>query len=347
MFFVSRYQAGAAGQGFPPNADLSKVVEDAETPALGDVAWAMVYPDLTRALIPFSKRASTRLIDRGWALEQAWRRRGRLDATLGDWRSGVIQGLRPVVIFNSTIVESGEPLLLATADLDEPEVSGLVSKTLPALLPGHDIPIVTAVRLAASFPFVSPASRALNGPRVEPPDARSVAVDENAKYHIVDGGYYDNYGINGLLQFLGKALTSTPKGKAPDVLILQIRSFPSERTPPGSSRGWLFQSWAPLAALMRVRTTAQLLRDREALDNFVALWSSRGVKIRLATFEFPGDNAPLSWQMNQPQIDAIQTEWRKRIDGPDNQDWLQVSCFFHRDSKECETLPQLIQKGAW
>jgi len=348
MFFVSRYQTDATEQGFPPSTDLSKVVEDAQTPALGDIAWALVYPDLTRALIPFSKRTSTRLIDRGWALEQSWRRRGNLDATLGDWRNGVSQGLRPAVIFNSTIVESGEPFLLATTDLEEPEVSGLASKTIPVLFPGHDLPIVTAVRLAASFPFVTPASRALYDPGFQPhSDAGSAIVDQNAKYHVVDGGYYDNYGVNGLLQFLGQALTAIPKGKAPDILILQIRSFPSEKSPPGESEGWSFQSWAPLAALMRVRTTAQLLRDREALNDFVALWSGRGVKVRLATFEFPGDKAPLSWQMNQPQIDSIQAEWRKRIEGPDNQDWLQVNCFFHPKIKECESLRQLIQKGAW
>jgi hypothetical protein len=96
---------------------------------------------------------------------------------------------------------------------------------------------------------------------------------------------------------------------------------------------------------MSVRTTAQLLRDREAMDNFVALWSSRGVNFRRATFEFPGDQAPLSWQMNRSQIDAIKTQWGKCI-APDNQDWLQVNCFFHPDLKECESLPRLIQKRA-
>jgi hypothetical protein len=343
MFFVDRYQTGRGEQGFPAGTDLSRIVDDAQAPALSDIAWAMVYPDLTRAIIPFAKLPSARLIDRGWALEQTWRRRGHLDATLDDWRNGVTDGFRPAVIFNSTIVESGEPLLLTTTDLSEPEISGLASKTLSTLLPGYDVPVLTAVRLAASFPFVTPASRAL----YDPVSDRNAGLDANAKYHLVDGGYYDNYGINGLLQFLGQALRTTPKDKIPDILILQIRSFPTEKSPPGQSEGWFFQGWAPLSALMNVRTSAQLLRDREALGTFVALWSARGVKIRLATFEFQGDEAPLSWQMNQPQIDAIQSEWEKRIAGPDNQDWLQVNCFFNPQSKECESLPQLIQKGAW
>jgi hypothetical protein len=343
MFFVDRYHTGGGEQGFPGGADLSKIVDDAQAPALSDVAWAMVYPDLTRAIIPFSKRPSDRLIDRGWALEQTWRRRRHLDATLDDWRSGVSDGFRPAVIFNSTIVESGEPLLLTTTDLEEPEIASLASKTLPSLLPRYDIPIVTAVRLAASFPFVTPAARAL----YDPVSASSQELEAHAKYHVVDGGYYDNYGIYGLLQFLGQALNTTPKDKIPDILILQIRSFPTEKSPPGESEGWFFQSWAPFSALVNVRDSAQLLRDREALGTFVALWSARGAKVRLATFEFQGDEAPLSWQMNQPQMDAIQSEWKKRIAGPDNQDWLQVKCFFHPQSKECASLPQLVQKGAW
>jgi len=342
MFFVDRYQT--KGQpGFPAATDLSKIVDDAQTPALDDVAWAMVYPDLTRALLPFLKHTSTRLIDRGWALEQAWRRRGNLDYTLGGWRAGVTEGFRPAVIFNSTLVESGEPFLLATTDLSEPELSGLASKTLPALLPGYEIPVVTAVRLAASFPFVTPASRALYDPR--PGDDPNLGA--GAKYHVVDGGYYDNYGVSGLLQFLGQALSATPKDKIPDILILQIRSFPSEKSPPGEDEGWFFQGWAPLSALLNVRTTAQLLRDRDSLSNFVALWSARGAKIRLATFEFQGDKAPLSWKMNQPQMDAIQSEWSKRITGPNNQDWLQVDCFFHPDALGCAALSELVQKGAW
>jgi hypothetical protein len=349
MFFVSRYRTTGTEQGFPSNTDLSKIVEDAEAPALGDVAWAMVYPDLSRALIPFSKWTSNRLFDRGWALEQAWRTRGNLDATLGDWRSGVWQGYRPAVIFNSTIVESGEPLLLATTDMDEKVIEGLGHRTLAGLLPGYDVPVVTAVRLAASFPFVTPASRAdYDSKSDHDPQAGSAVVENNAKYHIVDGGYYDNYGINSLLDFLGKALTAAQKDKAPDILIIQIRSFPSEaRSPEGESRGWFYQFWAPLAALMRVRTTGQLVRDGEAITSFIDLWRAHGVNIQQATFEFKGVNAPLSWQMNREQTEAIRNQWIGLIKDPNSLEWQRVNCFFQSRNQECASLAHFKQKEAW
>ena len=349
MFFASRYQLDGAQPGFQPPPQLSEIVQDAEFPALGDVAWAMVYPDLTRALVPFLKWSSQRLVDRGWALEQTWRIRahGQLDATLDDWRHGVKEGSRPALIFNSTVVESGEPYLLATADLNKEQIGGVGRETFRGLLPNYDIPIVTAVRLAASFPFVTPASRALP-PESDPQLAGDAAAFNNSRYHAVDGGYYDNYGVNSLLEFLNEALTTAQDNhtKPPDVLIILIRSFPSEAVPPGKSRGWFYQFWAPIDALLDVRTTGQLVRDREAINLFIDNWKCRGVKIVPATFEFPGENAPLSWQMNSAQTTQIDTQWDQTLHGKNNQDWLQVSCFFHPEGKGCDS-PDLAKKQAW
>ena len=99
--------------------------------------------------------------------------------------------------------------------------------------------------------------------------------------------------------------------------------------------------------LLRVRTTGQLVRDQESLTNFAALWSARRVIIRHGTFEFKGSDAPLSWQMNQSQIEDIQTQWNDRIKGIDNQGWLQVDCFFRGHSSGCGHPEQHVNKGAW
>lgn len=350
MFFVSHYGKNPQGEGFAASdTDLPSIVQMAEAPALDDVAWAMVYPDFSRVAFGLFKTSGNELIDRGWALEESWRRRADLNDTLGDWRQGVDKGWRPAVIFNSTVVESGEPLALATTDLQTRTSGGLGRKTLSELLPGYDLPVVTAVRLAASFPFVSPASRALWNKT----EAQGLTTDllsrleENSKYHVVDGGYYDNYGVNSLLVWLDEAFASQPLGTAPDLLIIQIRSFPSEaRSPDAKGRGWFYQAWAPLAALMRVRTTGQLVRDQEALASFRERWSAQGVHMGFATFEFQGDNAPLSWQMNPAQIQAITSQWEQRISGEDNRDWLEVNCFFRPHSPECAQ-PRPSKKGPW
>ena len=335
MYFVNRYQTDSQPHGFAANpSELRSIIDAAEQPSLDDIAWAMVYPDLSRVLLPYLKTEKDKLIDRGWALEQGWRSRGPVTANLSNWRQGVEDGWRPAVIFNATLVESGEPLLLATTNIvQKNQTEGPQRKTFAQLFPNNDIPVVTAVRLAATFPFVTPAAR---------------ANSNDPQYHVVDRGYYDNYGVNSLLEWLSEALASTPRDKRPDILIIQIRSFPAGAiNPSAGSKGWFYQAEAPLSALLNVRNTGQLVRDREAVLNFAAQWSDNGVPIHLATFEFQGNDPPLSWQMNPAQIKAIQDQWRERISGPNNQDWLEVNCFFRPHSPECVEHPQPGKKGPW
>ena len=348
MFFANEYGITASQRGYKA-ADSASVVRMAEEPALDEIAWGMLYPDFSRIVFPYVKTSSTRLIDRGWALEDAWRRRANLSATLGDWQPGVAEGWRPTVMFNATVVESGEPLVFANADLKSSKPDELGRRTLAQFLPARDVPVVTAVRLAATFPYVTPASRALLAqsgvPDLDP--KKRDDLQRNATYHVVDGGYYDNYGVNTLLAWLDEALKALPPDHIPDILLIQIRSFPSEGgTPPSESRGWSYQTYAPASALMQVRTTGQLVRDREAIDLFQERWRARGVHIQPVTFEFKGDAAPLSWKMAVNQKGQIESEWVKRISGPDNQDWGKVACFFQPLSSVCRKAGT-IEKSAW
>jgi uncharacterized protein YjbI with pentapeptide repeats len=316
MFFANGYQNGPAHRGFSvADADLHTIKDAAEAPSLDDVAWGLAYPDFWRVFFPYIKSAKGRLVDRGAALEQAWSNRGGgIHQTLNAWREGVQDGWRPALIFNATQVETGEPLLLTTTDIP-PQIP-----TFNTLAPDSDIPIVTAVRLAATFPYVSPAAK---------------AVSDKPPYHIADGGYYDNYGVYSLLEWLNEALTCSDPDNTPDILIIQIHSFPSSARPQVKSRGWFYQTWAPLQTLLSVRTTAQSVRDDDALTNFIALWSARGFRISRVTFEFQGTDAPLSWSMNAEQIQDVEKDWQAQISGPKNQDWLTVNCFFYPGDPVC------------
>jgi uncharacterized protein YjbI with pentapeptide repeats len=311
MFFVNAYRDTFGKPGFTvPDNDLSEIVAEAEEPALDDVAWALAYPDFWRVFFPYTKAEKDRLVDRGLALEQRWSKRGNVHESLNDWRQGVEAGWRPAVIFNSTFVETGEPFLLATTDMPKTTTVGPQRQTFSDLASRSDIPVVTAVRLAATFPFVTPASRDLTG---------------TLPYHVVDGGYYDNYGVYSMLDWLRQALTNTPQESRPDVLIIQIVSFPFDAPVKGKSEGWFYQAYAPLDALLGVRTTAQLVRDRDALGVFLDQWSGKGARLCQATFQFDRSDAPLSWQMNATQIRNITDDWDSLKTGPE---WSKVSAFF-------------------
>jgi hypothetical protein len=138
--------------------------------------------------------------------------------------------------------------------------------------------------------------------------------------------------------------------------VLQIRSFPADKEAKPTKKGWAFQLYAPVKGLLSVRTTAQLVRDRDALTMFARRWEpaeaeTPQAKIHFATFEFGGfqgnerDKAidpPLSWAMNPSQIQAVKDDWNIRVNQPDpsrndpNVD--KVHCFFDPSFGRCGSL---------
>lgn len=378
MFFANQYKddPSTGKRGFAmPAKGLDSIVRDAEAPGLSDVGWALAYADVWRVFLPLAKKKHNNVVDRGWALEEGWRKSGDVQARLSDWRQGVAEGWRPAMIFNSTIVETGEPMLLATTDIRPRKVSHQPDgknpesdstpdwRTLQFLFPKCpecDVPVVTAVRLAASFPYVSPASQ---GEGYDKP------------YHLVDGGYYDNYGVYSLLEWLREALEKN-ESDAPDVLIIQIRSFPERPPDDPENRSWFYQTYAPLSGLLSVRTTGQLLRDRDALEHFyqekqkeekeekdkakeTGKDERKTVHVRAATFEFQGTDAPLSWAMNEAQKAEIPEKWEELVYGKckkaedrnqdvgDNGDWMEVRCFFHPEAGGCAEHLAKGKKWPW
>jgi hypothetical protein len=295
MYFVSEYAPD--GSGLPPDsATLESAVAQSEASSLDDIAWGLVYPDFLRVFIPVFGR-----LDRGAALEAALTRelparKHRLERPLAEWRDGVLQGSRPAVVFNATVVESGERLLLGTTDL-APAVgrSSLRDAGFPQFA-AHDISLVTAARLSATFPYVSPAAR---------PDIPGTQI------HAVDGGYTDNYGMATLLTWLDQAL-ATAGNPIRRVLIVEIRaSPPASEPPPLSWRGWPFQSYAPISAMLNVRDTGQLPRNEEERQILTRLAAAQpqSIDIQDAVFEYCPTDAPLSWHLSPNDKKEIETIW--------------------------------------
>lgn len=346
MYFLNLYGPG-------PDATFQEqkipAMQDAvEQSSLNDIGWALAFRDFTRISVPYFDYFSTnKLLDRGYMLEQTWRQRGRINAELADWRAGVKEGLRPAVIFNSTIAETGEPLLLSTTGLHEkPSLPN--AHDFYDLYPAKDLPVVTAVRLAATFPYATPA-------------ARIVPTKHEAAYHMIDGGYYDNPGISSLVTWIDEGLEDLAKNAAkvdssgtanqktaldplPEhILIIQIRSFPDEGTDPAPvDRGWFFQAYAPIKGLLSVRTSAQLIRDHRELQGLARIWhtapgqGSLQDRIRFATFTFNGNDAPLSWAMSQKQKEAITYRWNK-LPETNEKDLKWVHCTLDPSFAACNT----------
>ncbi len=326
LLFAGAYEKGRLKQlGAPDN---SPVVKAAEQSSLDELTRGLAYPDFLFGLFPFAKGidfrhgefhwASGWLIttDRGSALEDTWRARMVTDgdARLSVWRRRADRGDMPSVIFNSTIVESGNRFLLGTADFER-TCPGEPVAAPPRVHTGRtefrnaycdsDIPASTGARLSATFPFVTAASRIFR------PFNGGIHKSE---VHAVDGGYYDNYGMATLLDWLDTALNEV-HNQSPPILIIEIRSSSTdESAPSGEDPGWFFQTLHPLSTLWNVRGTSQLSRNLEELALLRA--SHPTVSIQNVEFEFNFRDSrggkrvdPLNWHLRPDDIQALRAEW--------------------------------------
>jgi len=316
MYFVNEYTK----KGPPPDKELKKIVKRAEASSLDQIAWGLVYPDLRRTFFPnpFSRPRW----DRGRAMEEAWLRKGDrswedkegIQEGLSDWKQDTQAGWRPAVIFNTTDAESGERVPLATTDLPKGShgrisYDGLFGEGEQT----HDISVATAARLSAAFPYVSPAARAdINGPAP----------------HLVDGGYYDNYGISSLVEWLDWELENDRSIKR--VLILEIRGAPSrpsytyegkqecptrpraEAPDRKSTEGWIYQAIAPASAVFHVRNTGQRTHNDVELELLKDKWQGDVTIIR-ALFEYDGGDTPLSWHLTKDDKKEIERNWDREL----------------------------------
>jgi predicted acylesterase/phospholipase RssA len=311
----------------PVTVAASDVPANAAQPALDEVGWAWTNPDVGRALLPWFR---TQYVDRGWALEEkwsavhklyqreqgsflervGWRNHGR-DTFLGDWAREVQTGM-PALLLNATVVEKGQPLIFSSTEFPRPGDSrGLLN--FYDLYPGFDIRVNTAARLSASFPYVAPAARS---------NAKAVTVGD---YHIVDGGYYDNYGVNSLLGWLEDAIDNLSEAEVEqdlsDVLILQIRPFGDVSPEAAYEGGWAYQFVAPIHGLLDVRDVGQSARDHTEVKLFAQAHSPI-VHIWGANLFYPSEfdkktencvHAPLSWKLSFEQTQCIITAWGKLL----------------------------------
>jgi hypothetical protein len=294
------------------HVSLSQLRENAAASALDEVVWGWMNPDIARVVSPWFWN---RDIDRSWALERKWAsvngladtESGEGDTLLTTWVGEVRRGM-PAVIFNSMIVENGRPVVFTTSNFARQD-NGRGIRNFYDLYPDPpypDVRVNTAVRLSASFPYVGPAAR---------PDRSSPMVPS---WHYVDGGYYDNYGINSLLEWLGDALENDDlRAQLPDILILQIRPFDPGSDAKPSEHGWGFQISAPVAALLNMRDTAQDSRDATDLQFFARYSGLRNPKVNVWTvrFTFPAGRGkacgkpPLSWELTEDQRNCIGSSW--------------------------------------
>jgi hypothetical protein len=200
------------------------------------------------------------------------------------------------------VVETGEPFLLTNLDLPR----GWPARRFYDAYPGYDVPVVTAARLSATFPWVSPISQALGEDGQPPARFRQL--------HLADGGYFDNFGVVTAVNWL-RSLTATPQLeelRRRGVLLVLIRAFPERQRnggAEGEDRGWLYATGGPILAMYNVRTSSQSFHNSVELEMLRDAWEKAyQVKLTPVIFELR-KKAPLSWKLTDTERKAILDGW--------------------------------------
>ncbi len=154
----------------------------------------------------------------------------------------------------------------------------------------------TAARLSATFPYVSPIARAWW------PGRSDIA-------HIADGGYFDNFGVFTLVEWVDMVANKYWDNlSAKRILIIEIGSSSYVSKPlPENPRGWLYSTIGPLLTIAKVRTATQTARNHVEIKLLEDKWRHH-IPIKSFIFELP-DEGPLSWKLTKSEIEEIHSHW--------------------------------------
>jgi len=225
---------------------------------LGPIAWQIAFRDfLPNALVPFP------VYNRGDKLEDVWLRYApELGRTFGGLAEKERAGEIPSIVFSPMLVEDGRRVLISNLpmadltvhlngvlldesrdaltkryldtkpktrdgrlktagdvddyDLEYPALSSFSAMEFSKLFEKQraleHLRLASAVRMSATFPFITSV----------------VTLPTFPARHVVDAGYYDNYGVN-----LGSAWINSHKDwfrrHASGVLVVQVRAFRNEK----------------------------------------------------------------------------------------------------------------------
>ncbi len=344
------FMAALIARGHPPPEGFERTAKRLlEHDFLGPTILRMAF---TEILMPLSYPVG--FTDRGKALELSWSAAWRrtvegtdnpLDSPfMALWDNIPQERWRPVLLFNATHEEQGKRIITSNVKVTEGPFTD--AWDIHELLGGRDLPLSTAAHNSARFSWVSPAGTIL-GP------------DGNSRGHVVDGGYFENYGAVTTLEIARAALLEVRNRKLLLPIIIQISSDP-ELTPrdqprggesscktagrvlpfdpkhdPKSVAGFYNDALAPLAGIYATRSARGIVASKE-LATWAECWAERelGVKpvfIHLAMCSEA--RPPLGWVMTSTSRDGIDALLREDEGGCNSKDLLKLKQAWSRFSK--------------
>lgn len=333
--------------GDSPEGVASLAYRRATKSGLEAIAWGFVSRDFWR-LPSFNFLPCDSRQDRGLLLEESW----RMVAGYPKWHGSeslvalqpaIAKGDLPGFIFNASNLETGRRIALTPLDLGSLRTGADSLAEMVTQSPnprGVDLDLFTAARTSATFPYVTPLTRAATKDGFE--------NHPEAGHHLGDGGYTDNYGVATALEWLDQVLTDQDQlcGKRDfdRVLIIQLRSFPTDSKAKNAEAGFRAGLIGPLDLLLEARTGNILQRNEAETARFLVHWNTRlKDRVQIATVVIEPkqlkDPAPLSWRLSPTQEEELKAGW-----GDENREVAAAVHRFLEGKESAEVLNGLLVK---
>jgi hypothetical protein len=268
---------------------------------------ALLFPDLMQRFFPFGFPDRAKALEQGWERawaqagfeEDLWRDRGFRSLWAGD-------NFLPALFLNGTHVESGKRVITSNVDIAaSPTVFRDVYDFYRLVSAGSEIRPSTAAHNSARFTYVSPAGTLSDGT------------------HLVDGGYFENFGavtggevLKAGIKRWGRAIqpvailiSNDPKLKEEDFRPSELR--------PAKPKTWAGEALSPLRTLLQTRDARGLL----AASELRALAEEGGGKYFLFRLcEESGRPEPaLGWVLSRDSEDLMRAQLRSGTCGNSEQ----------------------------
>jgi hypothetical protein len=330
--------------------DLHQLALNLEKEAITPVMNQYVFGDMLHFFAPWPAK-----YDRGRAIEDAWKANlgnawvppgtkatAAMDVTFEMLHGREEEGWCPSLIFTPMIVEDGRRLIISNLNMYYPIANnaplirsdpnlrkGLLSiegfelfRLQPSLR--KDMPLSTAIRMSASFPFFSPA----------------VSLPTVPRKRVVDAGYYDNYGVSIAASWLFSRTENIHwfKSNVSQICFIQIRDgvsdqarqlleLPQEKSSPFSR--CLEEIFTPLEGLYTAKESSSLFRNDGQLEimNFYLrglpspldetdkrdFEKGLGDVFHVVNFEYAGQ-AKLNWYLSEAEVGDLRKKATEVVD---------------------------------
>jgi hypothetical protein len=276
---------------------LSPLVASTLFPDFAQRFFAPAVPVLSRA------RALEQSIEAAWAAIATKFFNGKSDDAMG---KGVLaswspSGIKPALFFNTTEVGSGRRRIIAPFGFG-PEFP-TDAQFLP-LTENYDIPLSVGAVASARFPWLTPAAWFWGKGEAATPPARSAI----AKFHIVDGGYFENSGVTTAVEIINRLqrrARTCCTGARFHLIVLTSGEYS------GSSSDAFSEATSPVVALFNTRTARTYSTvDLATRDLGVVQPDAKGVlgrinrvqKVDFGEYVIP---LPLGWRLSKMSATEI------------------------------------------